>query len=178
MKREKNIFNEISCQFSIKLFRFLRRPNYQCFDSCCFLCFALFIHCGCRWLAACPCLSLYIPYGALWIFPFSFHNMRAIARSLCELIKSRVRVYLLNLHENRGHVLMLASCVLLEIVSFFLSFFFLSTTRKSKTKATPLEIISFWSLNISFYSSAVFYQAFAVWQRCASFTIFKATWRR
>lgn len=157
MKREKSIFNEISCQFSIKLFRFLRRPNYQCFDSCCFLCFAFFIHCGCRWLAACPCLSLYIPYGALWIFPFSFHNMRAIARSLCELIKSRVRVYLLNLHENRGHVLMLASCVLLEIVSFFLSFFFLSTTRKSKTKATPLEIISFWSLNISFYSSAVFY---------------------
>lgn len=77
----------------------------------------------------------FVWFGALWIFPFSFHNsVLALAFTFAvrvNQISCESSLYLLNLHENRGHVLILASCVLLEIW----------TTRKSKTKATPLEII-------------------------------------
>lgn len=104
--------NEISfilCQFSMKLFHFLLIPNnYQWFDSSVvyfFLSLSL----------ASPTVFFSFRLSHLVLYEFSHFHFWVSAQTLCELIKSRVKVYLLNLHENRGHVLILASCVLLEI---------------------------------------------------------------
>lgn len=100
-----------------------------------------FFHYDCR----CFC-CVFRFHAVLYEFSlFSFHNVSAHKPTVQvnQILMFGVCVPSPNLHENRGLVLIVASCVLLDFFSFCLHVSFASTSRKTKTKATPLDIISF-----------------------------------